>query len=168
MSRTVSTTLHTALNAEETGEVPIILLTIDHPDLAEPFYLSSDPTTRLDTIAPAYGTVSRGETYLFVPFSLVLPDDKTDAPPVAQISIDNVDRALIPILRSTSTPATVVIEVVLASAPDTVEFDTPELDLVAADYNAESITITLMQNALQTEPFPADLISPSNFPGLFA
>lgn len=167
MARTISTTLRGAMNAEETSQVPIILLTIDHDDLAEPFYLSSDPTTRLDGDAPSYGTVSRGETYLFVPFSLVLPDDKTDAPPAAQISIDNVDRALIPILRSTSTPARVTIEVVLASAPNVVEMAFAEMDLVAADYNADSITITLQQNALQTEPFPADVISPSNFPGLF-
>jgi hypothetical protein len=164
--RTISATARAAMNAEETGEFPIVLLKIDHPDLGSPFYLSSDPLRLDDT--PTFGTISRGNTYLFVPFSLVLPDDKTDAPPTAQITIDNIDRSLIPILRSTTTPSTVTMEVVLASAPNIVELSFADFDLVAADYNADTITITLAQNALQTEPFPCDVISPSNFPGLFA
>jgi hypothetical protein len=167
MARTVSMTMRQAMNAEETGEVPIVLLTIDHPDLDEPNLISSDPTTRLTIDPLVYGTVSRGENYLFLPFSVVLPDDKDDSPPQARITIENIDRRLIPLLRSTSLPASVTMEVVLASSPDIVEILLPELDLVSADYDAETITITLAQNALQTEPYPVDLITPSNFPGLF-
>jgi len=167
MARTISATLRSALYAEETGEVPIVLLTITHPLSASPAYVSSDPTQRITTDPLVYGTVSRGNQFLFVPFSIALPDDKNEAPPRAQIILDNVGRGFIPLLRSAVTPAKITIEVVLASSPNVVEVQVPQLDLVGADYDANSVTMTLAQYALQNEPFPADLITPSNFPGLF-
>jgi hypothetical protein len=167
VSRTVSLNARQAMNAEETGAVPVILLTITHSDLPDPLRLSSDPTTRLTTDPLTYGTVSRGNQFLFLPFSAVLPDDKDEAPPQARIMIDNIDRELIPILRSTSTPAAVTIEMVLAGSPDVVEMAFAALDLVAADYDAAAITISLQMDAFITEPYPSDSLNPSNFPGLF-
>lgn len=167
MSRTVSLAMRQAMNAEETGEVPIVLLTITHDDLLQPIRLSSDPTTRFSTDPVMYGTVSRGQQYLFVPFSAVLPDDKEEAAPQARIVIDNIDREMIAILRSTSTPAAVTLDIVLASSPDAVEVSYTGFDLVAAEYDAENITITLQMDAFVTEPFPCDSMNPSNLPGLF-
>lgn len=167
MARTVSLTMRQAMNAQETGEVAVILLTITHPDLATPIRLSSDPTTRISTDPLLYGTVSRGQTYYFLPFSAILPDDKDEAPPSARIIIDNIDRELIRLIRSTSTPAAVTLEMVLASAPDSVEIMFPELDLVSADYDAQSVTISLAIDALLTEPYPSGTFDPASFPGLF-
>lgn len=167
MSRTISLTFRTAMNAEETGEVPVLLLTITHEDLPSPIRLSSDPTARLSTDPLLYGTVSRGNQFLFLPFSAILPDDKDESPPQARLVIDNVDRQMIPVLRSTSTPAKVMMEMVLASSPNAVEIQFPELDLVSADYDAQSITISLQVDALMTEPYPADSLTPSYFPGLY-
>jgi hypothetical protein len=167
MSRTVSLTLRAAMNAQETGEIPVVLLTIAHPDLASNIWLSSDPTTTISYAPLIYGTTSRGITYTFLPFSTVLPDDKDDSPPAAKLVIDNIDRELIPLLRSTDYPATVKIEIVLASSPDFVEFFYPEMDLVAVDYDAGSVSLTLEINALLHEPFPAGTFSPDSFPGLF-
>ena len=106
MSRSLSLTLRRALNAQEAGEVPAWLLTITHPLLDAPIRLSSDPTVRL-TEAPeiTYGTVSRGESYMFLPISFPLPDEKGDATPLMRLTLDNVGRELINILRSTTTPA---------------------------------------------------------------
>ena len=164
--RTTSLNFRAAAYAEENDKIPIVLLTIDHPTLIGPIRLSSDPTTFL-TDAPVWATVSRGNNYFFVPFSIVIPDDKEQAPPQAKISLDNIDRSIIPLLRSTDTPATVTIEIVLSSAPDTVEIEFPTMDLVAADYDASTVTLTLSIDALMSEPYPAHSFDPAGFPALF-
>jgi len=167
VSRTLSLTMRAAMNAEVTGEVAVVLLTIEHADLATPIRLSSDTTSRLTTDPLIYGTESRGNQFLFLPFSAVLPDDKDEAPPQAKVVIDNIDREIIPLLRSTSTPSSVTLELVLASSPDVVEMSYAALDLVAADYDSQSITISLAMDAFVTEPYPADTMNPSSFPGIF-
>ena len=167
MSRTVSLTLRTALNAEQTGETTIFLITVVHPSLGTPLRFSSDPTTRLTVDPLQYGTVSRGNTYNFLPIGLVMPDDSDQTPPAMKLVLDNVMRDAIPLLRSISTPATVTIEMVLASAPDTVEVAWTGFDLVNVDYNDGSISADLTINALVTEPYPAGSFTPSGFGGLF-
>jgi hypothetical protein len=167
MSRTVSVTMRDAMFAQESGQVIVTLLTITHPQLSAPFYISSDPTQVVSYTPLIYGTVSRGLTYTFIPFSVILPDDKDESPPAAKLVLDNTARELIPLLRSTGTPATIKLEQVLASAPNAVEISYPELDLVSMDYEAGQITLTLEINALLFEPFPAGTFNPADFPGLF-
>src|SRR5215203_1946511 len=125
MPRTLSLDFRAAMNAQETGEVPVSLLTITHEDLVEPLRISSDPTARLTTDPLQYGTVSRGETYLYIPFQLSLPEDSEEAGPQAQLILQDIDRELIPLIRSASTPPQVLMEIVLASAPDDVEIEFP-------------------------------------------
>lgn len=165
--RTLSLNFRKAIFSEQTGDVAIILLTISHPLLVTPERVSSDPTKRISIDPLIYGTRSRGNDYLFLPISGILPDDKEDSPPQARLVIENISRDLIGLLRSTTIPATVDMEIVLASAPDFVEIVLPELDLISADYDMQSVTLGLSINALQNEPFPGDAITPSNFPGLF-
>lgn len=167
MSRTTSSAFKAAAFSAETGEVLVCLLTITHPDLDSPIRISSDPTTRLSTDPLAYGTASRGETFLFLPFGFTLPDDRDDTPPRVQIALDNVDRGIIGLLRTIATPATVRVEVVLASDPGTVEIALPALQMAEVSYDAATITVSLVADGLQTEPFPAGQFDPGRFPGLF-
>ena len=60
--RVLSLNFREAIFGPESGEVPIFLLTITHPDLDEPVYLTTDATERLGTDPLTYGTVSRGVT----------------------------------------------------------------------------------------------------------
>lgn len=180
MSRTVSATFKAAAFASQTGEVLVTLLTISHDSLEDgPLRLSSDPTVRLDLLGsegsegeasggqPRYGTVSRGETYSFLPFRVTLPDESDDAPPAVRLEVDNVSRELVPLLRSTSTPAEVQVEILLASDLDTVEVAFPVLQVAEVDYDADRVTINLVVDYLAAEPFPAGSFDPSGFPGLF-
>ncbi|MFU0504003.1 DUF1833 family protein [Pseudaminobacter sp. NGMCC 1.201702] len=167
MSRTVSLTLREAMNAQETGEVLVVLLTITHPDYATPLRISSDPTTLLSEAPLQYGTVSRGETYLFAPFSTSLPDDMDERAPTARFVLENISRDLVELVRSVSTPAKATIEVVLASSPDSVEIEYPEFDVKNASYNANVMTLELSIDALTDEPYPSGTFSPASFPGLF-
>jgi hypothetical protein len=166
VSRSLSLTLRTALNAQETGEVPVFLLTVTHDDLATPLRFSSDPTSRISEEPLRYGTVSRSDTYDFLPMTLTLPDDSDGTPPAFSITLDNVMRDMIPLLRSVSTPAQVTIELVLASDPDSVEVTWPDFDLVNASYDAGQISIDLAVNSLATEPYPAGTFTPGAFPAL--
>jgi hypothetical protein len=165
--RNLSLNFRRALFAQESAEVGVMLLTITHDNFDEIFRLSSDPTQRITTDPLRYGTISRGETFFFVQMDLQLPDERDRDPPKSRMIIANLDRDLIPLVRSVTSPAQVKIECVLASAPDFVEFDVPQLDLINVDYNALTLSFDLAMDALAIEPFPAGSFDPASFPGLF-
>jgi hypothetical protein len=165
--RTLSLTLREAMFSQETGEVPVFLLTITHPDLDDPILVSSDPTARLSTDPLVYGTTSRGDDYLFVGMRVQMPDERDQGAPQARLVISNVDRGIMPLVRSVDSPASAKIEIVLASDPDTVEATVPALDMSAAEWNAEEITFDLTMDAQVTEPYPAGSFDPASFPALF-
>lgn len=167
MSRTLSAAMRAALNGQETDEVPICLLTISHADLAEPLYLASAAVDRLSSDPLIYGVTSRGNEYLFLPFDYSLPDDKDDSPPRVALILDNIDRTLVTIVRSFSTPPDVLLEVVLASDPDFVEIAMPQLQLSNVSIGDQVITAELLADSLVNEPHPAGLYTPGAFPGIF-
>lgn len=166
--RSLSLTMRRALSDQVSGQVAVVLLTISHPVMSAPFRFSSDPTQRVSETPLIYGTFSRGNFYTFAPFSISLPDDVGERAPVAQIQIENVSRTIVELVRSVSTRATVRIELVLASSPDTVEIAFPQFDLNGVSYNADTVTLELSMDSLSTEPFPAGKFSPAGFPGLFS
>lgn len=157
MSRSVSLTLRQAANAPETGEVFLVLLTIDHPDLPVPLRVSSD----------GVDTLSRGETFVACPFGLTLPDDGDERPPKARLTIDNVDRAIVKAVRGITTAPRVLIEVVLASDPDLVEASFPDFELQEARFDALTVEGELGLESFFREPYPAQRFTPAGFPGLF-
>jgi hypothetical protein len=167
VSRTVSSSFISAANAQETDEVIICLLTVTHEEIPEPIYLSSDATERLSADPLIYGTTSRGNQYLYLPFEFTLPDDKSDSPPRVLLTMDNTGRDLVALLRSISTPADVLVEIVLASDLDQVELVMPSLQLGDVTINEGSISASLVADTLINEPYPAGLFTPGAFPGLF-
>lgn len=166
--RILSLNFRQALFAQESGEVPIFLLTITHPELDDPIYLSTDPTERYQDVPPAYRTQSRGVDFLYAGIDITIPDEQDKAPPASKLSIANIDRGLIPLARSVSTPPSVKIEAVLASDLDAVEMTWPALDMSALTYDASFLQFDLTMDALVTEPYPAGTFSPADFPGLFS
>jgi len=167
MSRTVSLTFRQASYDQETDKFPVVLITLQHPDIPGIARLSSDPTERLSETPLRYGTESNGHIYLFAPMSVQLPDDVGERAPMARIVIENVSRELVERARSVTTPGTASIQVVLSSSPNDVEYDTPEFDIRGFRGDAESLTLELGLDSLTDEPFPAGVFAPSGFPGLF-
>lgn len=166
MARALSPGFLAALYAQESEEVVVCLLTVNHPDLDAPIRLSSDPTTRISDDPLIYATYSRSEEFLYLPFEFTLPDDKSDSPPRVQLALDNTERSLVGVLRSFSTPASITVELVLASDPDAVEVELPSLQL--SDVTIEDrISATLVADPLINEPHPAGQFTPGSFPGLF-
>lgn len=167
--RTLTTEFLRAAFSQETDQVPVFLLTITHPDMTETIRVSSDPTQRVVEFDShiVYGTLSRGNQFLFFPFKLTLPGENENGPTPAKLELDNVRREYVAALRSMVGPATIDIELVLAGASDTVVLSFPEYQLSQAKYDANTITANLEIEQLANEPFPALAFTPSYFPGLF-
>lgn len=167
----VSLNLRQAAYASETPRVPIFLMTIEHDTLPEPLRISSDPTQRIEELTTdfevAYGTVSRGDTYIFFPVRLKLPDDADEGSGTMEIEIDNVHRTLTETIRNIFTPCVFKTEIVMDNTLDVVEVSWPEFELINISYNASVISGTLKAETLEREPFPSGKFCPSYFPGLF-
>lgn len=157
MSRSTSVAFRSAVNAPETGEAPLLLLTIDHSTLGTPLRFTSD----------AVDTNSRGNTYISYEFKIDLPTDTDDDFPRAQITIDNVSRAIINTIRSIQDPPTITMEVVLASSPDIVEASWTDFELEKATYNAMTISGRLSVESFANQGYPAGRFRPDNYPALF-
>lgn len=165
--RVLSLNFRKALFSQESGEVPVFLATITHPSLSAPIRLSTDPTSRISTDPLVYGTVSRGDTFFYAGIDLTLPDEQDRAPPTSKLTVANVTRDLIPLARSIPSPATIKIEVVLASALDVVEMALPAFQMTNLVYDLASLVFDLTIDALVTEPYPSGTFSPAEFQGLF-
>jgi len=144
--------------AQETGEVFLVLLEIDHPSLTTPIRVTSD----------AAFTVSGGNTFLPFPFQFTFPDDQTDQIPIAKLTIDNIDLSIITAIRSMgNTPATVVMYMVLASTPNVVE-NTIAMTMRNVNYDALTVTCDLRFEEILDEPYPGDQVTPATIPGVFS
>lgn len=157
MSRTLSLAARKAVNAQETDEVFLLLLTLDHEDITEPIRVVNNTVD----------IVSQGETYIAYPFEIALPDEDAESVARVTLRIDNVDRKIVKSLRSISSPLSVGLEVVMAASPDTVEAGPFNMTLVSAEYDALTVTGELAFEDVLNEPFPGHAYVPSDYPGLF-
>lgn len=166
MSRAVSNTLKAAVFEQETSEAFIILIKIEHDDLAEDILISSDPTETLTT--GVKGTTSNSLEYVQLPFQLTLQEQTENLLARAKLTIDNIDRSIITAIRTaTNNPPIVTISIVLASDPDTVEISIPNLRLNNIKATASTVEGELQPQIIQGEQFPIDTFNQADFPGVF-
>lgn len=156
--RNLSSTALQAIYDNDTDEVFLVLITIDHSVLSEP----------IRVVANSENTTSRGDEYIAYPFDIQLPSDEESSPPRAQIVIDNVDREIVKSLRSITSPASFSIEVVLASDPDVIEASWYNFELRNVKGDVFQISGELTIEDVSSEPYPGDTFTPSKFRGLFA
>jgi hypothetical protein len=100
-------------------------------------------------------------------FDIDLPGQDQDNVPQVKLEIDNVDRIIVDAIRAISTAATVDIEVVLASSPNTIEVGPITMTMRNIEYDALKVRATLVFEELFTEPYPGDSFTPASHPGLF-
>ena len=155
----------------ETSEREVCLITITHPSWSSPVRLSTDATQFLryaEDGSPMYGTVSRGNTFEFVPITPVLPDSHDEQPPSARLSIDNVSLLVAPYLRAIDDVIPrCTVEVVLASTPDIVDQVWQEMDVEKASIDASRAEVTLGMDIGSSEAVPWLRFIPAYFPNLF-
>jgi hypothetical protein len=142
--------------AQFSDQAFLVLLTVTHPDLPDP----------IRVVRNRKQIVSRGNTFLAFPFEVELPTDGSDAPQ-AQITVSNVSRRIGKALEALVTPPNCLIELVLASTPDTVERAWDQFLLTEASWDAFNLTGTISRRTYWDEPWPRKRVTPAGFPGLF-
>lgn len=153
----MSTTLTASAFSQDTGDVWLPLLTISHPDIS--------PSIRV--VFNTQAITSRGNEFLPFPFDVRLPTEQDDAPSRARLVIDNVSREIAQAVRTIRTPPSVLIEIIRADAPDTVEMSWPNFWLRNVKWNAQQVSGELVLEDLVDEPYPSGTFTPASFPALF-
>ena len=145
--------------AEQTEEVYLACITILHPTFPAPYRLVLDqkPVTRAAGVFEPFA------------FDVSLPAEQDDQIPQVTLTIDNIDNAILVAIRNL--PAgerpQVVLEVVLASQPDTVEA-VSLFSILSIDYDVGQIRGTLgYDDDILNTTIPEQTYTPSNSPGLF-
>lgn len=157
MSRSLSSLAKQAINAQETGEVFLLLLTLSHASLGTPIRAANN----LENVT------SGGNLFTAFPFTIVLPHEQEDQPPKMRLVIDNVDRSIVTALRNLTSPPTIQLEVVLASQPNTIEATFPGFTLRQASYDQLVVEGDLALEEITLEPFPEGSFDPQSFAGLY-
>lgn len=157
MPRTLSNAALTSMMAEETSEPWILLLTMDHADLDDPVRVVRNKTD----------ITSNGNLYVGFSFDVNLPTDSGDTVPITSIRMDNVDRRIVDAVRAISSPATVKLEVILASDPDVVEITLDNMKMRQVEYDALLVEAVLQYEDVLHQAFPTHTYTPANAPGLF-
>lgn len=156
------------LYAEASPHAEIAFMRIDHPSLAKPIRVVSD------VLSYEWG----GATWIAAPFEYVLVTDE-DAAPSAQISVQNVDRAIGQALRSIPDRARISIWV-LTSADFDLSLDPREpigavtpiyqflnYDLTNVNLNPVRASGKVSLRDYGQEPYPGIRATESRTPGLF-
>jgi Domain of unknown function (DUF1833) len=145
--------------AQETGEVFLFCLTISHPTLAAPYYLVNDYNPLVRTAG----------TFQPFAFDVSLPNEQEDQLPQVTMTIDNIDNAILQAIRNIpGQRPKVLMEVVLASSPNTVEAGPFNFSILHINYTDASIQGSIgFEDDLLNTAFPADTYTPTNSKGLF-
>lgn len=166
MPRPLSNAAKQAIYAQSTDEVFIVLVTIEHENFEAPIRVCSDPFEVLPDLG-VKGVVSRGEEYIYLPFTINLPLQDEQGIARASISIDNISREIVAAVRQASTALGVSIEIVLASDVDTPELSVQDFRLETVSYDAFTVSGDISIEYFELEPYPARRFTPSDFPGIF-
>lgn len=114
-----------------------------------------------------YGVTSGGVDYTFLPMSISLPSEEEAQAPKCSITLHDVTRYVIPIIRTISAPPRVKLEMVLTSTPDNVEVTFNDFYISNFNYTATSVSADLSMIDYEREPFPMHSFTPAYFPGMF-
>lgn len=156
MSRGLSSATKADLYAPNCSGVYLVLLTITHPDI-----------TTIRLVNDRQSLVSGGDTYTPLAFTVRLPTDSPDGNASAVLILDNVDQSIVAAARSITTPASVTIEVVKQSAPDTILVTYSDLRLTRARISATTIEFDLSADPVVDESYPGLDFTPLSFPAGF-
>ena len=144
--------------AQDSAEVFVPLLRIEHASLSAPILLAYNT----ETVHRADGD------YLPYPFQINLPVQSDEEIPQVTLTVDNTDLSVNDAIRTLVGEPSVTFMVVLASSPDTVEAGPFAMKLANATATAETITGTLGQESdIFSQQVPGQQYMPANSPGLF-
>ena len=150
MSRNVSSLFREAAYAQNTDQTIPVLLTIDHPDLAQ----TERYTNNFQDIT------SNGDLYTARGFTITLPEDNEERAGRSLLRIDNSDLKVVELIRSiTPPPPIMTIQIVRAAAPNVVEGIAEDIELIEARWDILMVEADLAQENYDREPYPKDLMT---------
>jgi len=158
--RTISLDGMKQLFKQEAEDVFLCILDITHSQLTEHVRLVND------IVDLEYN----GNIYTALPFKFVIPPDVKDKVPSAKIILDNINRELISLLRSTDEAPYLEVNIVRKDISDNV---TKEIGPFNFRMNNITYTATTLEAELGfdadflNESAVADYFTPHLFPGLF-
>lgn len=159
MARQVSLDGMRAMFAQETGEVPLMCLTLEHPSWDE------------GPIRVVYNTeavVRAAGVFYPAPFDISLPNEQSEQVPQVTLTMLNMESSIVQEIKSITGRIKVTLEIVLASQPDVLEAGPFELYSMACTYDSEQIQATLgYEEDILNTLFPAEKYTPANSPGMF-
>lgn len=146
-----------AAGAPETGEEPVVALTIEHADLAAPIRIIDAGTD----------VVKDGDTYVSWPFRVTLPASTKDELPSVQMELDAADVTVRDaVLALTGEPAAITYEIALKSTPDVTEAGPFHFEVRSVGGDAATLRGELSLPAILDEPAFARM-TPATHPGLY-
>lgn len=146
-----------AVLAQETGEVFLVLAEITHNTLQSP----------LRFVDNTQNVTHNGETYQAVSFKYIQATSTGENDTPGRLIVDNVDRAVAEIVKTIPDPLIINFKVVLASSPDTVEWESGGLILRDIKVNVMQVSGALYDVFLADRALPGLSFTPFVFPGLF-
>lgn len=157
MPRPFSPAARAAIHGPATNEALIPLVTITHAPTGDVFRVCAN-TEKI---------VSRGQEFSPFAFQITLPVESGEEMGGVQFVLDNTTLLLVDMLRRITEPAQFVLELVLASAPDYVEYTIADLLLREVTWDASKISGKLMLDDVLNQHFPKDSYDPVQYAGLF-
>jgi len=142
---------------QSTDEVILELITVTHDDFSVPLRL----------VRNNENITSQGETFVASQFELTWPQDKESEVPRARIRHQNISRELVAAVRGVRTPPQVTMQVILASDPNTVQFEVTGMTMGRVDYDANVLSFELNFELLSQTQFPGKTFNPAKWIGLF-
>jgi hypothetical protein len=108
------------------------------------------------------------QTYQRGMFNISLPEDKdSDSAPSATIQFETGDIQTVRALRSANNRILIDLWVVLASAPNIVEFGPSSFESGSVDISANSVSMSLVSEPILDVQFPGYRFTPELFPALW-
>lgn len=168
MSRVVPASAVSDLYGSETEGFHLVFLIIDHPDLGGPLRLVSD----------GRDFVLGGETHVGFPFRITLMSD-TNRAPEARLTIQNVDRRIVKLIRRITDPPKLSFDVIWSDQFDLTVNPRTEIGTAAKMYSARECYLTNIEADVEMvsgvirswdfsqELWPGTMAVKDVFPGLF-
>lgn len=157
MPRAFSPAARIALQAPSTDQAFIPLVTITHAPTNDIFRVAGNTEK----------VVSRGQEFAAYAFTLTLPVESGEEIGSVSFELDNTTLLLVDMLRRITSPASFILELVLASNPNYVEYTIGDLLLREVTWDASKISGRLMLDDVLNQRFPRDVFDPIQYAGLF-
>lgn len=148
----------------------LILLTIyDEDEITPRLRLSDGFTQRISETADevTYGVVSNAQEFTFIPMEITLPSEDEAQAPRCSITLQDVTRYLVPVIRTIAYQPKVRLDIVLSKTPSVIEVSFTDFYISKFTYSANQVVAELAMTDYEREGFPAHSFTPAYFPGLF-